>query len=126
MSHWLKLPPPDPGILDRISESDINHWLSARLAQLRSCSGLQVRNLEASVSFRQYEETYYDASWTMDASGECAGSQPSIENGLAELHEKILGNPAAKAAEKRRTAQALLHEAEDLEALAKSALTKSK
>lgn len=105
----------DASILERITEDQVCLWLAARLAKIRE-SGLKV-DLYLACNFRNYyggKEQYYDADWTMHGYGEVAMSHKTIDSACEEMREIVAGNPREKAAAKRREAQRLLREAEDL------------
>lgn len=106
----------DPAILDRISEAEIHAWFIARLNLIRA-TGLPAHTFELDAWYRGDDDTL-DTSYTMHACGECVTGAATIEAACAQLNKLLYGNPAHKAAEKKREAAELLKQAAALDALA--------
>jgi len=106
--------PVDESILARVTESDVQSWMVARLNQIRS-NGLPVRSLELNVLFSVNE---FHISWTGNCFDECCISCDDSAEVERKLREACIGAPERKASEKRAEAKRLLEQAEELEKLA--------
>lgn len=110
-------PTTDISILDRISEQDIHEWLKARFRQIKETQLESITSFNLTVHNFGYGNTEV---WSgMHAAGECVTTEADTAAAATELRAKLMGNPESKALQKRREAESLLKEAQQLEALAK-------
>jgi len=108
----------DHSIPDVFSTGDISAWLFAKVTQARA-AGLPVHAVSAHIHVNPDGSGF--ATWYAHACGECATSRSSFEDAIQNLRALLLNNPESGAAAKRAQAEALLRDAERLEALAKEA-----
>lgn len=108
----------DLSILDRITQSDIEAWMLAKLKSLRLQTKLPACTLQLTASLADWSRPpYFYPSWNMHAASACAYDE-RLEKVVEKVTQELLGDPAGKARDKRDKARRLLKEAEKLEKLA--------
>jgi hypothetical protein len=117
-----KISVPNGAILELISEDEVHQWLAAKLAAIRAL-GLPAHSIEIEASYRKdYGESYYDVSCSTHGAGKFALTHESFARAVHDFAEELDGNPLQQAAEKRRAAERLKREADELVEMAKNRL----
>ncbi len=104
----------DMTILDRISEADVEQWMTARLLRLRA-EGRLHRYMTLSVWYWECDTPpQYETSWTVFGCGK-HGSGPTIEFADAAVTNHLLHKARIDANKARREAARLLEQADALD-----------